>query len=109
MVDLVKSNPRAVFALILINILLSLWAYYADPVINNDGIVYLSVAQLLLDGNWSGAIEGYSWPFLSWPNCFNVQNCFWVDLELAAYLLNGFLIILLTLAFTSVVGELSGP
>ena len=107
MVDLVKSNPRAVFALILINILLSLWAYYADPVINNDGIVYLSVAQLLLDGNWSGAIEGYSWPF--YPGLIALTSkLFWVDLKLAAYLLNGFLIILLTLAFTSVVGELSG-
>ncbi len=106
MVDLVKSNPRAVLALILINILLSAWAYYADPVINNDGIVYLSVAQLMLDGNWDAAVAAYNWPF--YPGLIALTSkLFFIDLKLAAYLLNGFFVILLTFAFTNVVGELS--
>ena len=107
MVELVRNNPLTVFALIVINIMLSLWAYYADPVINNDGVVYVSVANLILNGNWQEAFAAYSWPF--YPAIIaGVAKLFWIDAETAAYLLNGVFIILLTFAFTNVVGELSG-
>lgn len=107
MVELVRNNPLTVFALVAINVLLSLWAYYSDPVINNDGVIYISVADLILNGNWQEAYAAYSWPF--YPAMIaGVAKLFWVDAELAAFLLNGFFIILLTFAFTNVVGELSG-
>ncbi len=106
MVDLVKTNPIAVLGLILVNVLLSLWAYYADPVINNDGVLYISVAQLIVEGKWDAALSAYNWPL--YPSLIAATSkLLWVDLELAAYLLNGFMVILLTLAFTNVVGELS--
>ena len=106
MVELVRSNPIGVFALIAVNIAMSLWAYYADPIINNDGVVYISVAQLMIDGQWNTALESYGWP--AYPGLIALLAMgLHVDAETAALVLNTGLVILLTIAFTSIVGELS--
>ncbi|MEO0367832.1 MAG: hypothetical protein AAF197_03495 [Pseudomonadota bacterium] len=107
MVELARLNPKAVFALLLANIALSYWAFYLDPVINNDGVLYVSIANLILEGDWQNAFKFYNWPF--YPALIAaLSSVLFIEAELAAYLLNAILIILLTFGFTSVVGELSG-
>lgn len=107
MYQLYKERPVLVFAMIIANLCLSAWCIYLDPVINNDGVTYLAIAQQLDDGQWRTAFDFYSWPFYS---IFIViaSNLFFVDIETAAYLLNTLFVTSLTLAFVCIVAELSG-
>ncbi len=92
--------------MVLANIALSAWCLNFDPVINNDGVTYLSIAQLMLDGQWREAYDYYSWPFYPAFIAFTAKLTF-LDLETSAYLLNTLLATSLTLAFVCIVGELS--
>ena len=43
------------------SLLVALWSYYIDPIINTDGILYVLMANAFIDGNFQ---EGFSW---KWP------------------------------------------
>lgn len=101
-----QDRPYLVLSMLLANVLLSMWCIALDPVINNDGVTYFAIAQMFLDGNWSSAFDYYSWPFYSFFIALTAK-LFFLNLETAAYLLNAFFVISLTLAFASIVGELS--
>jgi len=106
MLDLFKTRPLLVFALIVSNILLSAWCLSQDPVINNDGITYIALAQLITQGQWQQAVDYYSWPY--YPLLLaGVSKLLSMDLELTAYMLNFFFVIVLSLGFLSIVSELS--
>ena len=92
--------------MVLANVALSSWCLYFDPVINNDGVIYLSLAQLILDGNWNQAFEFYSWPFYSAFIAYTSKLTF-LDLEVSAHLLNTLFATSLTLAFVCIAAELS--
>jgi len=47
------------------SLLLSLWAVYLDPVINNDGILYVQAAEQFRAGEWAAGLSTYKWPFYS--------------------------------------------
>lgn len=106
MYQLYKERPLLVFAMIVANVLLSAWCIHFDPVINNDGVTYLAIAEYFENGQWRAAFDFYSWPFYS---IFIVatSKLFFVDIETAAYLLNTLFVTSLTLAFICIVGELS--
>jgi len=106
MIRLYRERPILVLCMVLANIVLSAWCFYFDPVINNDGVTYLSLAQLILDGNWSGAFDYYSWPFYPMFIALTAKLSF-LSLETSAYLLNLALVTSLTLAFVCIVAELS--
>jgi len=104
--QLYRDRPLLVLCMVLANAALSLWCFNLDPVINNDGVTYINLAQLILDGQWSQTFEIYSWPyyaiFIAATSSITMLNP-----ESAAYLLNTLLATSLTLAFVCIVAELS--
>ena len=51
--------------MVIANILLSVWCLSLDPVINFDGVTYMAIAELFMEGQFSKALDYYSWPFYS--------------------------------------------
>ncbi len=95
-----------VLSIILANIALSIWSISLDSIINNDGITYLAMAELFLEGDWSTANSYYNWPF--YPLMIaGVSKLTFLDVGTSAYVLNTFFAITLSLGFVAVVGELS--
>ncbi len=92
--------------MVLANVALTAWCLNLDPVINNDGVTYLYLAQTMLDGNWSAAFETYSWPYYSAFIAATSKISF-LNVEHAAFVLNTFLAISLSIAFVCIVSELS--
>ena len=107
MYQLYRNSPLLLLAIIIANVVLSAWCIYHDPVINNDGVTYLALAEYMSAGNWQAAFDFYSWPFYS-VFVVAVSKLLFIDIEAAAYVLNTLLAVSLTLAFVSIVGELSG-
>jgi hypothetical protein len=106
MYQLYRDRPFLILCMVLGNIALSLWCLNLDPVINNDGVTYLNLAQMMLDGQWSKAFEAYNWPYYAWFIAATAKITF-LGVENAAFLLNTALATSLTLAFVCIVGELS--
>ncbi|MEE8262090.1 MAG: hypothetical protein V3R83_06450, partial [Gammaproteobacteria bacterium] len=92
---------------VLVSIILSAWAVFLDDVINNDGILYLQIAELLDRGEWQAAFQLYKWPF--YPFLISlVAKVPGLDYEYAAHLLNAALTALTVVCFISLVRELGG-
>ena len=106
MYQLFRDRPILVLLLLAANVALSLWAYWLDPVINNDGVTYLALADMIRDGNWQAAKDYYSWPFYS-AFIAAVSILTQLNVEHSAYLLNALFLISLTWAFVSIVADLS--
>lgn len=106
MYQLFRDRPVLVLCMVLANISLSAWCLTLDPVINNDGVTYLTLAQMMLGGEWAKAFETYSWPYYS-VFIAAVAKLTFLDVENAAFALNTMLATSLTLAFVCIVGELS--
>lgn len=106
MYQLYRDRPFLVLCMVFANATLSLWSFNIDPVINNDGVTYLHLAQFMLDGQWAEAFEIYSWPYYSaFIAGFSQITMF--GPETAAYILNTIFATSLTLAFVCIVAELS--
>jgi len=106
MLDLLKTRPLLVLTVIVSNILLSAWCLSQDPVINNDGVTYIAIARLIMEGQWQQALDYYSWPY--YPLLLaSVSKLLFIDLESAAHGMNVFFIIVLSFGFICVVGELA--
>lgn len=95
-----------VFCVIMTNIALSFWCFWLDPVINNDGITYLALAQQVNDGQWQDVFNYYTWPYYS-ILIAGLASVLSISVETAAYLLNSMLAISLTLAFICIIDDLS--
>lgn len=106
MYQLYRDRPFLVLFIVLANIILSAWCLTIDPVINNDGVTYLTLAQMMLDGEWAKAFEVYSWPYYS-VFIAAVAKVTFLGVEDSAFALNTLLATSLTLAFVCIVGELS--
>lgn len=90
-----------------ISVALSLWALHVDPVINNDGILYIEAAGYFAVGDWSAAFAVYKWPFYSLLiSGINVATG--LAPGHSAYLLNAALYIVLVLGFVALVRALGG-
>lgn len=106
MYQLLRDRPKFILAIIVANILLSAWSITLDSVINNDGVTYIAMAELFLEGEWNTARAYYSWPF--YPLLIaGLAKLLFLDVSSAAYLLNTLLATSMSLAFIAVVGELS--
>ncbi|MBN2706558.1 MAG: hypothetical protein JXR89_08970 [Deltaproteobacteria bacterium] len=82
--------------------ILSLWTSFTGGTINLDGILYISVAERLQQGNFSFAAELYSWFF--YPLCIaGISRVSGLGLETAAFLLTACFSALLTYAFLACV------
>ena len=106
MYQLFRDRPFLVLFMIAASFALSAWAYWLDPVINNDGVTYLALADMILIGEWRAAIDYYSWPFYS----IFIAGFAWLtqlNVEYSAHLLNALFLISLSWAFVSIVADLS--
>ncbi len=90
-----------------ISLLFSFWSIYIDPVINNDGFLYILVSETIQDGNYSNAFNIYRWPFYSFMLA-GLSNVSGLSSEVIAYLLNIILAIIITISFISTVRLLGG-
>ena len=54
-------DKRLLLGALLASALLSLWAPYADPVLNPDGALYVDAAHQFLLGNWAEGQRIYPW------------------------------------------------
>jgi len=106
MYQLYRERPLLVLGVIAANILLSMWCLYLDPVINFDGVIYVGIAELFIQGDYSSAIDYYSWPFYSAFIAFTAK-VFSISADSAAVVFNTAMVISLCLAFISIVGQLS--
>jgi len=101
-----SNRALLIIAIVLANALLSSLSIYLDPVINNDGITYLSMAELYLRGDWETAKSYYSWPF--YPLLVaGLSQLLSLEVVVSAHILNTLLATSLSLAFIAIVGELS--
>lgn len=106
MYQLYKDRPLIILCIICANIVLSLWCINSDPIINNDAVTYLAIAQKLVDGYWNETFTYYSWPFYS-ILIAATANLFSLEVITAAYVANTLFAALISLAFVSIVRELS--
>ncbi len=106
MYQLLRDRPKFILAIIVANVLLSAWSITLDSVINNDGVTYIAMAELFLEGDWETAKSYYSWPF--YPLLIaGIAKALLLDASTAAYVLNTLLATSLSLAFVAVLGQLS--
>lgn len=61
----IAAHPWLCGAAALGSVLLTLWAWHADPIINNDGTQYVRAATHFAAGEWQKGFELYKWPFYS--------------------------------------------
>jgi len=77
------------------SLILSIFAFYSDDLINSDGIMYLHMAQAFLDGGLSATQQIYDWPFFS-ILIAGFHTISSLPLELSAAIINSGLFVLLT-------------
>ena len=106
MYQLYRERPWVVLALIAANIALSLWCLSLDPVINFDGVIYIGIAELFMEGDFRTAFDIYSWPFYAAAIALTAK-LFMVSADTAAIIFNTAMVVSLCLAFVSIVGQLS--
>lgn len=107
MLTLYRNDPLLFFAAILGSVLLSMWSIYADPIVNDDGILYITTAKEFVNGNWQQGFDLYRWPFYPLLIAF-VSKVLPIGTENAAYFVNIAFNALLCLGFVCVVRELGG-
>ena len=91
----------------IISLVLSAWSVFLDDVVNNDGVLYLRAADLLVHGEWDAAFNFYKWPFYSLLIAVTGQITGF-SLEYSAHLLNAVLSALAVVCFISLVREVGG-
>lgn len=106
--DKIKCNEQQVrWIAALLSLIFSLLVIAQDEVINNDGALYLIVADLISQGEWKAALALYSWPFLPVFISFTSQVTSLIP-EYAAYLLSMLFLTLLVVCFIDFVRLLGG-
>ena len=104
--QLFQQNPLLMFGMIIANIAISAWCLMSDPVINYDGVLYVTTADLILNNQWQAAIGYYNWPFYSIAIAA-VAKILFLSSETAAHVLNVGFVISLCFAFVCIVSDLS--
>ena len=87
--------------------LLTLLIVSQDRMPNDDGVLYLLSAERFAAGAWDAALQLYNWPFYG-ILIGGLHLLSGLEVETAAYILNGLLQALLVFAFISIVSELGG-
>ena len=95
------------FPAVVLTLLISAWFTYTAGLINNDGIHYLSAAELIIAGDWAGACQIEQ--LLCWllfPSMIaTVGKLTGLGLENAAYLLGAVFSALMVFAFLTLVRD----
>ncbi len=106
--DKIKCNEQQIrWVAVLLSLIFSLLVIAQDEVVNNDGALYLIVADLISQGEWKAAFSLYSWPFLSIFISVTSQVTGLIP-EHAAYLLSMLFLTLLVVCFIDFIRLLGG-
>lgn len=103
----IARHPGLCVAAAACSVLLSLWAWHADPIINNDGTQYVRAAAYFAAGDWQKGLDVYKWPFYSILSGL-VSQLSGATPAQAAYGLNAALYVLLVWGFLALVRTLGG-
>ena len=87
-----------------VSIFLSALRFALDPVINNDGILYLRAAEFFEAGDWEAGSALFKWPFYSFM-VGQLSRLTGLDVEIAAHVLEAALSATIVAAFVSIVRE----
>lgn len=90
-----------------ISLFLSLWQVLVDPIINSDGILYVSTAYHLQNGDWEAASRQYNWLFFPLIIA-QLSNLTSLSLENSAYILNAFFTAITCTSFILIIKEFGG-
>lgn len=90
----------------IISMLFTAWCVYIDPVINNDGFLYILVADSIREGNFREAFSQYRWPFYSFfiAGFGHVLN---MSSENSAFILNALFSSIIVISFISIIKVLN--
>lgn len=105
--SVIARHPGLCAATAVCSVLLSLWAWHADPIINNDGTQYVRAAAYFADGDWQQGLEVYKWPFYSILSGLTAKLSGTSPAQ-AAYGVNAVLYVLLAWGFLALVRTLGG-
>lgn len=93
--DLTNNNFLKIRAFTaLTSLLLSVFAYYSNDIINSDGILYMNMADAYLKGGLAETVKMFNWPFFSILVAY-IHQFTSLSFEVSAYLLNALLFVLL--------------
>ena len=90
-----------------LSILLSVKAIISNPVLSSDSVLYLRTAEAFAVGGLSGALEIYSWPFLS-ILIAQLQSLSGLSFENSAYAISVFFYAVICCGFIGLVRDLGG-
>lgn len=96
------SGRRIELVAVMTSVVLTLWLLYLDNVINDDSVLYLKSAEAFARGDWHAAVGIYNWPFYSMLIAA-IHLATGLDIDIAAYALNGVLYGVLVWAYLGVV------
>lgn len=92
---------------VLASLAVSAWLIATADIINNDGILYLSAAEWIAEGDWAAARALYGWLFYPWLIAVTGRLT-GLGLEASAHLIDASMAALMVFAFISIVRELGG-
>lgn len=104
---LLLTHHRLCLAAAAVSLALSLWALYLDPVVNNDGILYIKAAEHFSSGDWGSGFSIYKWPFYSLV-IGGISRFSGLAVGHSAYFVNGAFYVFLVLGFIALVQALGG-
>lgn len=79
----------------LFSLILSIFAFYTDDIINSDGIKYIKMAEIFLESGFIESTKIMGWPFFSILIAY-LHEVTSFSFELSAYILNSLLFVLIT-------------
>jgi hypothetical protein len=90
-----------------ISLIFSLSQVLFDPVINSDGILYISTAYHLQNGDWQTAYQQYDWLFFPLIVA-QLSSLTSLSLEYSAYILNALFTAITCTSFVLIIKEFGG-
>ncbi len=92
---------------VIASLVISAWLIATGDIVNNDGLLYLTAAERIAEGDWPAARTLYGWLFYPWLiSAIAALTPF--GLEASAHLIDAAMAGLMVFAFVSIARELGG-
>lgn len=92
---------------VLASLVVSAWLIATGDIVNNDGMLYLSAAERIAQGDWEAARGLYGWLFYPWLIAV-ISGIAPLGLEASAHLVDAAMAAVMVYAFLSIIRELGG-
>ncbi len=105
--DKAQISPGIYLFVLIGSVSIAVWSVIADPIINNDGILYIQAAEALTRGDLGAALSLHKWPFYSFLIAL-VQKITGLETILIAHVLNGLFNVASCIVFILLISEFGG-